>query len=71
MKNHTLKVIFEHSVLTVFMPAVFLRVKIEHDKPVSLETYVHVSFLAQTNLVTQDEFSFTFLSSGIIDDKAT
>ena len=71
MKNHTLTVIFEHSILTVFTSGVFLRVKIEHGKPESLQTYVHVSFVAQTNLVTQDEFSSTFLPSGINDGKAT
>lgn len=72
MKNHNLKVIFEYSVLTVSMSGVFLRVnKIERGKPGSLQTYVHVSFVAQTNLVTQDEFSSTFLPSGIYDDKAT
>ena len=71
MKNHKLKVIFEHSVLMVFTSGVFLGVKIEHRKPESLHKYVHVSFVAQTNLVTQDEFSSSFLPSGINDDKAT
>ena len=71
MKNHKLKAIFEHSILTVFTSGVFLRVKIEHGKPGSLQTYVFVSFVAQTNLVTQDEFSSTFLPSGINDDTAT
>ena len=70
MKNHKLKVIFEHSILTVFTPGVFLRVKIEHGKTGSLQTHVHESFVAKTNLVTQGEFSSTFSPSGINDDKA-